>query len=264
MGNGFKVFGWLKGKFLLRAVSLTTLGIVLVGSTVVASSVPSELADVKQWLRETAEIAKALRAERVSVTEWQDKMEALNKTLSYPKLLNFLNFEQLVRRIKYPRDIAAVREVYSSIAQGLPNKFIFNHKVFAYRRGAITPTRAHNNMVSAHLVLKGSFHLRTFHRVRDEAGAIWLRSSIDKEISAGDIITMSDDRNNVHSFVASSDYAYLLEIPVSHVNLKKSYALKADAYSMIYADPSGKPGADGLIRAPVLEFEEALRRFSGT
>ena len=266
MGNAFEVWEGLSMRLGLCGALLVS-GIVRTASPLPngkMSTAPVERGEVEQWLKETTAISKALKMDRINVTAWQDKMEALNRTLSYPKLLKFLNFDQLVQKIKYPKDIAAAREIHFPQVPGLPAKLFFEPRMFAYRRGATSPTRAHNNMVSAHLVLKGSFRVRTFQRVRDEANAIWLRPSMDKEILEGDIITMSDDRDNAHSFVATSDHAYILEIPVSQVNLNKRYMLKADEYSEIYADPSGKPAADGLIRAPVVEFEEALKRFSGT
>ena len=48
---------------------------------------------------------------------------------------------------------------------------------------AIIP-HVHNAMVSAHLVVAGSFRARTHDRVRDLDDAVVLRPSIDRELAA--------------------------------------------------------------------------------
>lgn len=73
---------------------------------------------------------------------------------------------------------------------------------------------------------------------------------------------MSDERDNAHWFVATTDNAYTLDIPIPKVNLAKHYALQANEFGMIFVDPTVKARGDGKIHAPVLSFEISLKKFA--
>lgn len=218
---------------------------------------------MQAWLRELIEIAKEVKTGRIPVTIWQDRIETLHRTISIGDLLKYIDFDSLIKNIVHSDKIAAVKRLQFPPVQGFPEDLGFSRKLFAHKKGAATMPHIHNNMVSAHLVLQGTYHVRTFNRISDEDNAVIVRPSIDKPIGVGQTISTSDDRDNGHWFVATSDYAYTLDIPIYNLNMDKTYKLKANEHSILYMDPTSEPRHDGSIRAPILSFEESLKKFGG-
>jgi hypothetical protein len=218
------------------------------------------------WVRELMQLARDVRAGRMAVTVWQERMAALHQRVPIADVLKYIDFDRVVSGVAYPKDVAAICDV---ALPGVPADARFGHKIFAYRRGAATPPHVHNNLVSAHLVLRGSLRARTYDRLRDEVaaegapGVIVLAPTRDREIRPGETVTMSDERDNGHWFVATSERAYTLDVPVAHVNLAKHYATRASEYGMIFVDPTPPPDARGRIAAPTMTFAAAVRRFGG-
>ena len=119
------------------------------------------------------------------------------------------------------------------------------------------------SMVSAHLVLAGGFRVRTFDRIfnGDEPGHLLLSAARDERARPGDTITMSDERDNVHWIEATSDRAFTLDVPISGLYGEKRYIAPANRYGMIYIDPTGPANGRGEIRAPIMAFADAMKKF---
>lgn len=214
-----------------------------------------------RWLRRLAELSRDLKDAKLAPEEWQDAIAALWRSVDVAELVRDIDLDRLVRGLTLPADMAAVREVPLALP-GLPLRF--GHRVFALKRGAAVVPHAHNNMVSAHLVVRGTFHVRTFQRVRDEDGALVLAPSIDRTFGPGEVLTMSDTRDNIHWLVATEETACTFDTPVSGLVPGKRYATAANEWGMIHVDPTARPQRDGTVRAPVITFEEAIRRFGKT
>ena len=130
------------------------------------------------------------------------------------------------------------------------------------RDGAIIP-HVHNHMVSAHLVLSGAFHARTHDRLRDLDDAVVLKPSIDRRIARGDVISMSDRRDNQHWLVALADRSLTFDVGVTGLAASWPYRLDANRYNMIFVDAGAKPQADGLVVAPVMSFGACAAKYAG-
>ena len=63
----------------------------------------------------------------------------------------------------------------------------------------------HNNMATAFIILKGDFHGRHYDRLEDEQDHVIIRSTIDKQFGPGGFSTISDFKDNVHWFKATSE-----------------------------------------------------------
>jgi hypothetical protein len=213
----------------------------------------------RRWLAPLARLCRDLKAGDLTAEAWQDGIAKLWAGTDLTDLLRDVDLDRLLTGVDLPENMAGVRDVPLPALRGLPLRF--GHKIFALRRGAAVVPHAHNNMASAHLVVQGTFHVRTFQRLRDEDGALILTPSIDRTFRAGEALTMSDTRDNVHWLVATSERACTFDTPVSELVKGKSYKTPANEWGMIHVDPTGKPGADGTVRAPVITFEEAIRRF---
>jgi hypothetical protein len=112
-------------------------------------------------------------------------------------------------------------------------------------------------MVSQHLVLQGEMRGRHYQRLRDEDGHLTVRPTIDRVFRPGDFSSISDQRDNVHWFVTSSERAYTLDAIVDNLDRKHPYRFHID-----FVDPErAEPQRDGSVRMPRIELDECLRRY---
>lgn len=216
---------------------------------------------MRRWYAELNEAGQALKGRDLTPEQWRQRIEDIHQQVPLKDLLHFIDFDRVVGDIRYPQRWGAIRDLDFPQLSGLPRD-LPGAKIFAYRKDAATAPHGHNNMVSAHLILKGQFHVRTFHRVRDEAGYLILSPAIDRIAGPGEVVTMSDEAHNVHWFLAVSPHAYTLDVPVSDLQPGKPYPTKANRYGMIWVDPTAGKTTEGLVRAKVIDFQEAERRFA--
>ena len=81
-------------------------------------------------------------------------------------------------------------------------------------------------------------------------------------MSAGGIVTMSDDRENAHWLIAETDRSFTFDVGLVDIAKDRTYTLPANKYNMIFVDPTGEEDGYGLITAPVITFEEAVAKFA--
>lgn len=215
------------------------------------------------WARRVVALNRALAAGEIGLLDWQDRIATLNASVPVGEIVRYLEIEKLTAHLTYPNKLAETVDPHfpRSISVGGMQRPWFL-RVFAMREGGAVIPHAHNNMVSAHLVVHGNFHARTFDRIHDEKDAIAIRPSLDRLLSPGEIITMSDDRDNVHWLIAQRNRSMTFDIGVVDISKTRSYKIAANQYSMIYIDPTPKPESDGLIHAPVIGFEQSAKKFA--
>jgi len=216
------------------------------------------------WARNVVALNRGLAAGEVGLSYWQDHIAALNTSLPVGEIVRYLDIDRLTEHFTYPTRLAQTADVHFPAAvdvKGVKRPWFM--RVFAMREGGAVIPHAHNNMVSAHLVVRGNFHARTFDRVSDEADALMLRRSLDRLLSPGEIITMSDDRDNAHWLVSQRKPSMTFDVGMVNISDTRQYLVPANEYSMIYIDPTHKPESNGLIRAPVITFEQAAKKFAG-
>ena len=82
-----------------------------------------------------------------------------------------------------------------------------------------------------------------------------VKPTIDRGFGVGEFSTVSDFRDNVHWFKATSETAYIFNIHVLNVDpdVKKR--------GRVYIDPNGEQLAGGKIRARRLSAGEAYRLY---
>jgi len=220
--------------------------------------------EVRRWALGVHTRYLDLRSRRLSPTQWQEAMTELAGMIDLSDLLEGLDVERLISGMAYPDDRAAIAPVHLPEIEGLPGRGRgWSAKIFGLARGRAIVPHAHNDMVSAHLVISGRFRVRTFGRLyaREEPGRLCLRPSIDTELGPGSLLTMSDDRDNIHWLVAQTDTAHTLDVPITDLGSDRVYGNSANRYSMIFVDPSSPLRGDGTVSAPILAAEEALARF---
>lgn len=215
------------------------------------------------WAREVVDLKVNLQAGSIGVTQWQEAIEQLNQSVPVADLTAYLDIDALTRDFQYAsslaeaRDPVLPREIMG--AAGMRGWFI---RVFGLRQGGAVVPHIHNNMVSAHLVISGGFRARTHNRVRDLPDAVLLRPTRDSVIAPGDVISMSDQRDNQHWLVARQDRSMTLDVGVVGVPASWEYGLEANRYNMIFVDPTVGAQRDDTVVAPILTFEQASAKFA--
>ena len=216
------------------------------------------------WARGLVALKDGLQAGAIGVTQWQTRVEALNASVPISELTAWLDIDTITRDFRYASRLADVVDPVLppeiAGAAGMRRWFV---RVFGMRRGGAIIPHVHNNMVSAHLVISGHFHARTHDRLRDLEDAVVLRETRNAPLPVGEVISMSDKRDNQHWLVAEADRSMTFDVGVVGLPASWEYGLDANRYSMIFVDPDRPPERDGTIIAPVLSFDEAAAKFAG-
>jgi hypothetical protein len=215
------------------------------------------------WARQVVGLKDDLLSGRIGVADWQSRIELLNRSVPLAELTAYLDIDGLTRDFKYPSLLADIANPVlppDIVGEaGMKRWFV---RIFGMRQGGAIIPHVHNEMVSAHLVVSGSFRARTHDRIRDLSDAVVLRQTRDAELTPGEIISMSDKRDNQHWLVAKENRSITFDVGIVDVPASWSYGLKANEYNMIFVDPTNPPQSDGTIVAPILTFEQAKAKFA--
>ena len=117
--------------------------------------------------------------------------------------------------------------------------------------GSVIP-HGHNNMATAFLVLKGELHGRHYDRIEDEPEHLLIKPTIDRGFKPGESSSVSDYRDNIHWFKATSETAFIFNIHI--LDVRPGSALPT---GRVYVNPNGEAVSGGLIRAPRLGWRQA-------
>lgn len=189
--------------------------------------------------------AKDLRAGRITAPQWQTAMERALGEVSVAELKRAIGFDRRMQGLVLPDDRAATVDV--------PADGPFVARVFALAKGRAIVPHAHHRMASVHVVLSGRFRVRHYERVSEAPGSVLLRPTVDRIATPGDRSSVSDERDNVHWFVALDGPSCTLDLIVPGLGGKTV---------IDFVDPLGAThrGPD-LLEAPRLTPMEAFRRY---
>jgi hypothetical protein len=224
--------------------------------------------DLDRWAQGIADLNRELAAGRIALIEWQTTMAALDSGLDLAALKGYLDFDRLTAAMNFPEKLAQTADPKfpeQINIDGIERSWFI--RIFGMRQGGAIIPHVHNNMVSAHLVLEGQFRARTFDREADmpdpTVNSVMLRPKINETLKPGQMVTMSDDRDNCHWLVAETDRSFTFDVGVLELSKTRLYTLPANEYSMIFVDPTAEQqDGYGLIRAPVMTFKECVAKFA--
>ncbi len=211
---------------------------------------------ITSWVTELHAVGRDVKDQKIKQLIWQKKVEELFAQVNLPDLLELVDFEALTKKIKYKEAGAlSLRPKFQQI-DGIPTKLVFGKQIFALKKGCSVVPHGHNNMATAFLVLKGALRGRHYDRIADEPKHFIIKPTIDKKFVSGKFSTVSDDKDNVHWFKAMTESAFIFNIHVVGLNpgTKKRNG-------RVYLDPKGEELKGGLIRAPRINYKEALERY---
>ena len=212
-----------------------------------------------KWLKDlndlSVEVKGAKLQQKVKQTEWQAKVDELFGKVDLTDVLKFIDFDKLTANIKL-RDQGelSLRATLPKV-EGLPTDLVFGHQVFALGKDRSVVPHGHNNMATAFLILDGNFRGRHFDRLEDDGQHMIIRPTIDRAFAPGEHSTVSDFKDNVHWFTATSERAFIFNIHVMNVDPAKKES------GRVYIDPNGEKLSEGRIRARRISAGEVFKLY---
>lgn len=240
------------GKQTLGSLLTFSLLETILSSDALAESVKPIAA---KWLAEVNRMSEDLKGQKLKQTDWQQQVEQLFEQVDLAEFLTYVDFATLTKDMKFQeRGERSFRAKFPEV-EGLPTELVFGHQMFALQKDRSVVPHGHDNMATAFLVLQGEFAGRHYDRLEDHKDHMIIKPTIDRTFTPGEYSTVSDHKDNVHWFKATSKTGYIFNIHVLNVdpNIKKN--------GRVYINPHGEKLSGGRIKADKLRPADAFERF---
>jgi hypothetical protein len=208
-----------------------------------------------KWLKDLNDLSQDVKGAKLKQTDWQVKVDELFGQVDLADTLKFIDFEKLTADIKLRDEGELSLRAKLPQVEGLPTNLVFGHQVFALGKDRSVVPHGHNNMATAFLILKGNFRGRHFDRLEDDGEHMIIRPTIDRAFAPGEHSTVSDFKDNVHWFTATSERAFIFNIHVMNVDPAKK------ENGRVYIDPNGEKLSEDRIRARRISAAEVFKLY---
>ncbi len=172
----------------------------------------------KNWLAEVEEASQAMKKQQLAQNEWQSKIAEIFARVEQKDLLRAIDFDRLSKKIKLVGSHEGVIETRPTRSKTMPSELSFDTFIYGMKKGGTIPPHSHRNMTSMHMPIAGASHGWHFDRLADEADHLIIKPTLDNALTLGEVTTVSDQKNNVHWFEATSDVAFMFNILVMDVD----------------------------------------------
>lgn len=209
------------------------------------------------WVLRQDELARSLAKGTISQVQWHDGVNALAREVDVSALAAELRRAELrYAGAPFGHD-PQKRFVSLRDENGAPIRVAYGAALFSFNKDSVITPHAHKHMASAHMVIEGKVRIRTFDRVADEDDAILIRPVGDEVAEPGHAAAMTTAKDNIHWFASRSDKAMTFDVIVEGLDPG------AERYVIQPLDPlGGEHLADDTIRAPLLSFEDSVKRYN--
>jgi hypothetical protein len=208
-----------------------------------------------KWLKDLNDLGQDVKGGKLKQTDWQTKVDELFDKIDLAETLKFIDFDKLTANVKFRDQGELSLRAKLPAVEGLPTDLVFGHQVFALTKDRSVVPHGHNNMATAFLILKGTFRGRHFDRLEDDGEFMIIRPTIDRPFGPAEHSTVSDYKDNVHWFTATSDQAFIFNIHIMNVDPDKKNT------GRVYIDPNGEKLSDNRIRAKRVSSAEVYKRY---
>ena len=208
-----------------------------------------------KWLKDVNDWSQDIKGQKLPQVEWQKKVDELLGQADLADTLKFLDFEKLTANLKFKDQGELSLRATLPKVEGLPTSLVFGHQVFALSKDRSVVPHGHNNMATAFLILKGAFRGRHYDRLEDDGQFMIIRPTVDRGFSTGEHSTVSDFKDNIHWFTATSEQAFIFNIHVNGIDPARKDT------GRVYLDPNGEKLSDGRIRAKRVTSGEVYKLY---
>lgn len=221
------------------------------------AAVPRRHLAPARWVQRQDELARALHAGQLAPLAWMDAVDGLAREVDIAELMASVRRAEVVAAPQRFHNDPAKRFVRFLDADGRRRELAYGAALFDFdARNVVTP-HGHRHMVSAHLVVAGSFRVRNYDRLRDVDGAMVVRPTRDYVARVGELSAMSSPRDNIHWFVPQGGPATTFDVVVSGLDAG------APDHVIEAIDPlGGRTLDDGSIVAPIIDFGAAAAKYT--
>lgn len=209
-----------------------------------------------KWLAEVNQLGWDAKKQKVKQVDWQQQVEALYEKVDLDELLKLVDFDKLTTNLQMVDNGARSLQFKFRQVEGVPGDLAFGKQIFALKKGCSVVPHGHNNMATAFLILKGNLHGRHYDRLEDHEDHMIIKPTIDRPFGPKEHSSVSDDKDNIHWFKATSETAFIFNIHVMDVRPGSTAPT-----GRVYVDPNGEKLAGGLIKAPRLAYKEAHKLY---
>ena len=208
-----------------------------------------------KWLADIDRMSADLKGKKLKQVEWQKQVEQLFKQVNLQEFMSYVDFAKLTKNMKFRDKGERSFKAKFPKVEGLPTELVFGHQMFALKKDRSVVPHGHNNMATSFLILEGEFEGKHYDRLEDHKDHMIVKPTIDRKFKPGEYSTVSDHKDNVHWFKATSKTGYIFNIHVLNVDPK------VKKNGRVYIDPHGEKLAGGKIKANKLKAADAFRRF---
>lgn len=212
---------------------------------------------VNRWLAELNALCKDLKTDhKLKDTEFQTKLEELYRRVDLPELLKRLDLDKVVRETKLPDNGAKSIGIDLTKVEGLPARVAFGKQIFCLKKGRSVVPHGHSNMCTGFIILRGTFEGKHYDKVEAHAKHYLIKPTIDRVFQAGEFSTVSDHKDNIHWFKATSDAGFIFNLHV----LGYDPDIK-ESTGRLYLDPEGEKVKGGLVLAKKMTSAECHKKY---
>ena len=211
---------------------------------------------IEAWVKDLVEMTDDLRGRKLTDLEFQTKMENLYKRVDLTALAKLVKLDDIEKTKKLPDSGAGNYGIDLSKIQGLPGDVRFGKQIFGCKKGRSIVPHGHANMCTGFIILKGEWHGRHYDRVETNKDHYLIKPSIDRAFKVGDLSTISDHKDNIHWFKATTDTAYIFNVHV----IGYDPTIK-DTSGRLYVDPDGEKVEGGLVKAMKMSSDACHKKY---
>jgi hypothetical protein len=235
--------------------SLVTFGLLetLYSRRLLADAVDPVL---EKWMVDLHNLTRDLKGRKIKDLDFQQKLEELYRKVNLPELLKFIDLDKVVASTKLPDRGAASRGVDVAKVKGLTGPVVFGKQIFCLKKGRSIVPHGHDNMCTGFIVLRGEFEGRHYDRVEDNKDHYLIKPTIDRGFKPGECSTISDHKDNVHWFKATSETGFIFNVHVLGYN-----PANPKSGGRVYVDPQGEKTRGGLIVAKKMSSKECHEKY---
>ena len=176
------------------------------------------------WALQLNEFCSDLKTNSLTTLQWQQKIAELYAKIDLDELLQFIDFDSLVKGFEFPDLGVSTKQVQFPKLDGLPERTVFIKKIFGMKKDRAIIPHGHSNMASAHLILKGEMHLRHYEKIKQDGQNLIIKPTVDQFAKIGGSSSISDEKDNVHWFIANTETAFTFDVIMLDLN-ESSYAI---------------------------------------
>jgi len=211
---------------------------------------------VGAWLTDLNTLGQDLKNSKMKDVQFQVKMEELYRKVDLADLVKHVRLDELAAKTKLPDNGAANIGIDLAKIEGAPSKPVFGRQIFAMKKGRSVVPHGHDNMCTGFIILRGEFHGRHYDRLEDHADHYIITSTVDRTFKPGEVSTISDHKDNVHWFEATSDTGFIFNVHVTGYDPKWPRPT-----GRVYVDPNGEKLSGGKVKAMKMTSRECHKKY---